>query len=135
MQAGARTARIVRMGTAPSKVLLIDDEAMQVKVRGMILQSAGLPVDIATSSDSALALLRSDATIGLVITDHIMPGRSGAEFVRTLRALRPELNIVVLTGLAEAQSEYAGLDVHFREKPLSPEDLIGLAKRLLPNAA
>lgn len=132
MQTGARTAR---MATAHSKVLLIDDEAMQVKVRGMVLQAAGMPVDVATSSESALALLRSDPAIGLVITDHIMPGRSGAEFVRTLRALRPELNIVVLTGLAEAQSEYTGLDVHFREKPLSPEELIGLARRLLPNAA
>lgn len=123
------------MGTTQSKVLLIDDEAMQVKVRGMILQSAGLPVDIATSSESALALLRSDPAIALVITDHVMPGRSGAEFVRALRALRPHLNIVVLTGLAEAQSEYAGLNVHFREKPLSPEDLIGLSRQLLATAA
>ncbi len=113
-----------------SQVLLVDDNPVQLQVREMILRNAGFSVAIATSAETALVLLRTaNQHIGLVITDHIMPGTSGAEFVRRLRASGDQMPVIVLSGLPDAEQEYRDFDVIFRMKPLPPLELIELARR------
>ena len=113
-----------------SQVLLVDDNPVQLQVREMILRKAGFMVSIATSAESALALLRSATQhFGLVITDHIMPGISGVEFVRRLRTNDDKMPVIVLSGLPDAESEYEGLNVAFRLKPLPPPELIDLVRQ------
>jgi CheY-like chemotaxis protein len=119
-----------------SQVLLVDDNPVQLQVREAILRNAGFRVSIATSAEIALALLRmASQHFGLVITDHIMPGTGGTEFVRRLRESGETLPVVVLSGLPDAEEEYAGLDVVFRLKPLPPPELIELVQRAIKNAA
>lgn len=119
-----------------SRVLLIDDDPLQLRVREAVLRDAGVPVDIATTAESALAFLRTDAgaTIGTIVTDHMMPGTSGAVFVKLLRELKPDVPVVVISGLAEAEDEYDGLNVLFRTKPCPPPELIDLVRRLLSHS-
>jgi DNA-binding response OmpR family regulator len=108
-------------------ILLVDDDPLQVQVREAILHDAGFRVTVATSAETALALLRSDhqaCKVDAVITDHVLPGASGAEFVRSMRKLAPSMPIVVLTGMLTAEPEYQGSDVIFRAKPVPPADLI-----------
>ncbi len=113
-------------------ILLIDDNPLQLKVRETVLRQAGFQVSVATTAESALATLRVlPDRVGLIITDHLMPGCSGSELVRQVRALHIALPVIVLSGLAEAESEYDGLDVVFRVKPFPPEELIALAHMLL----
>jgi CheY-like chemotaxis protein len=88
----------------------------------------------ATSAGAALALLRSSVgqeKIGAVVTDHLMPGMDGSGFVRELRKFNPTVPVVVISGLADAEEEYKGLDVIFRTKPCDPEDLISLLQSIL----
>ncbi len=115
------------------RVLLIDDDPVQLRVREAVLRDAGMPVDVATTADSALALLRSSSSdsIGAIVTDHIMPGISGAVFVRQLRELKPGIPVIVISGMAEAEDEYEGLDVSFRTKPCPPPELISLVRQKL----
>lgn len=115
------------------RVLLIDDDPIQLRVREAVLREAGLLVDVATTADSALALLRSSSgeTVGAIVTDHIMPGTSGAVFVNRLRELRPSIPVIVISGMAEAEDEYEGLDITFRTKPCPPPELIGLVRQKL----
>ena len=112
------------------RVLLIDDDPVQLRVREAVLREAGVPVDVATTADSALALLRSGSSdsIGAIVTDHIMPGTSGAVFVRLLRELKPGIPVIVISGMAEAEDEYEGLDISFRTKPCPPPELISLVR-------
>ncbi len=114
-----------------AQVLLIDDNAAQLRVREMVLRGAGVEVAVATTAESALALLRSEPgrQIGAIVTDHIMPGVSGAEFVRELRKVNPTIPVIVISGASEAVEEYDGLDVTFRMKPCAPEELIALVKQ------
>jgi len=111
-------------------VLLIDDNPVQLRAREAVLRNAGFETHIATTQESALALLRSKVSegIGAIITDHIMPGRGGAEFVSALRSARPGVPVIVITGLAEAENDYRGLGVTFRQKPCPPEELIALVR-------
>ncbi len=95
------------------------------------MRDAGFEVCIATTAENAHALLRSEAagdSIGVIVTDHILPGASGAEFVRQLRQIRPSVPVIVITGLPEAEAEYEGLGVIFRQKPYPPPDLIALVR-------
>jgi CheY-like chemotaxis protein len=108
-------------------VLLIDDNAIQAVTRQTILKRAGYHAIAALSARRALQQCRDDdfaAGICAVITDHIMPEMTGAEFVRELRRTRPELPVMVISGLEEAEAEYQGLHVRFLVKPLSPELLL-----------
>jgi DNA-binding NtrC family response regulator len=118
-----------------SDVLLIDDNPLQLKVREAVLRKAGFQVHLATTAESALALLRTLADrIGVVVTDHLMPDTSGSELVRSIRAENNWIPVVVLSGMLEAFVEYDGLDVAFRAKPFPPTELIDLVQRSLDKA-
>ena len=118
----------------PYTLLLIDDNAIQAATRQTILKRAGYFVFAVLSPERALEQLRNNDypdTIDLVITDHIMPGMNGAEFVTRLREFAPDLPVLVISGLAEAEDEYASLDVNFRMKPLLPENLLSTVHFLI----
>ena len=116
------------------QALLLDDNTAQLTIREMVLRRAEVESHVATKAQSALALMRStpgQEKIGVVITDHLMPDMDGVDFVRELRSFNREVPVIVISGLAEAEQEYAGLNVIFRAKPCDPEDLISLVKTAL----
>ena len=124
---------------APSgkAILLIDDNAVQAATRQAILKRAGYFVIAVLNPLRALEQFRTDdfpAPIGLVITDHLMPGMTGSEFVRALRAEHPHVPVLVISGLEEAEPEYAGMGVEFRMKPLLPETLLSSVHALVTAA-
>lgn len=116
------------------QVLLVDDSPSQLDIRQTVLRQAGFPVVTAMTAEDALAELRDPArraSFGVIVTDHILPGDSGAVFVRQLRELHSEIPVIVVTGLAEAEEEYAELNVTFLQKPCPPEELIGKVRQFL----
>jgi CheY-like chemotaxis protein len=118
----------------PATLLLIDDNAVQAATRQTILKRAGYFVIAVLSPERALEQLRGNdypAAIDLIITDHLMPGMNGAEFVAKLRGFSPTVPVLVISGMAEAEDEYAGLDVHFRLKPLLPDNLLASVHALV----
>jgi CheY-like chemotaxis protein len=108
-------------------VLIVDDNATQTAVRQAILKRAGYFVVAALNPVRALEMFQEGgfpAQISAVITDHIMPGMSGSDFIRELRKTRPDLPVFVISGLEEAEHEYAGMNVHFLLKPIQPDLLL-----------
>ncbi len=117
-----------------TQVLLVDDNAVQLKVRELVLRKAEIETHVATNAPSALALLRSDVgrqKIGAVVTDHIMPKMDGVEFVKRLRVFNADLPVIVISGMPDADQEYSDLNVIFRLKPCDPDELIALVKSVL----
>lgn len=116
------------------QVLLIDDNPTQLRVREAVLREGGCVVCSATTAEEALAYLQepsSAARFGVIVTDHILPGDSGSEFVRQLRVLNSKVPVIVITGLAEAEPEYHDLGVTFLAKPCPPEHLIACVRKAL----
>jgi DNA-binding NtrC family response regulator len=117
------------------QVLLLDDDPAQLAVRQLLLlRMGGIESQIAIEASSALDLLRSEsgrATIGVVITDHVMPDVDGPEFVRQLRSFNHQMPVIVVSGMPDADSAYDGLDVVFLMKPCEPEQLIAVIKNAL----
>jgi len=127
----------VNVQQAPA-VLLIDDNAIQAATRQTILRRSGYFAIAALNPRRALQQFQDNefpAEIRAVITDHIMPGMSGADFVRELRKTHPRLPVMVISGLEEAQVEYSGLNVEFLVKPLPPEILLTHLRELLAEDA
>jgi CheY-like chemotaxis protein len=115
-------------------VLLIDDNAIQAATRQTILKRAGYFVIPVLNPERALQQFRDNdfpAEVNLVITDHIMPGMNGSEFVGKLREMYPNIPVMVISGLEEAEEEYAGMNVVFRLKPLLPDNLLASVDRLV----
>lgn len=120
--------------SACESILLIDDNAIQAATRQAILKRAGYFVIAVLNPQRALEQFQADdfpVAIQLIVTDHIMPEMTGAEFVRELRKLKPRLPVIVISGLEEAADEYAGLDVQFHIKPVLPEQLLSTVQRLV----
>lgn len=115
-------------------ILLIDDNAVQAATRQTILKRAGYAVIAALSPARALDQLREHQfpyEIDLILTDHIMPGMNGSEFITKLREFEPHIPVLVISGMAEAEDEYHGLNVHFRLKPLLPDNLLASVHALV----
>lgn len=115
-------------------VLLIDDNAVQAATRQTILRRAGYFVLAGLNPRRALEQLKNGefpVDIGLIITDHMMPEMTGAAFVQELRGTHAELPVLVISGLEEAETEYEGLNVLFRLKPLLPDDLLTSVRDLM----
>ncbi len=119
-------------------ILLIDDNAVQAATRQAILKRAGFFVIAVLSPERALEQYRNEefpAPIDLIITDHIMPGMTGAEFIRAVRSFDAQVPVLVISGLMEAEEEYHDLDIHFRLKPLLPDELLASVHRLIAEGA
>lgn len=112
-------------------VLVIDDNPTQLSVRKAVLRNSGFSVQSAGSAEQAMQLINNEkfaAGLRLIVTDHVLPGVNGAAFVRELRRLRPTVPVLVITGMDEAESEYADLGVVFLHKPCAPEEMIAWAR-------
>jgi DNA-binding response OmpR family regulator len=115
------------------EILLIDDDPTQLRLREAVLREAGFAVLTSETAHAALALLGNPVlsnALRLIITDHVMPGPSGAAFARQLRRFS-QVPVIVVSGLAEAEEEYEGLDVRFLAKPCLPEELIRQVRKVL----
>jgi DNA-binding response OmpR family regulator len=115
-------------------LLLIDDNAVQLAARRAVLEGAGFRVLTASDALRALETLQSPGSgvhIDGLITDHIMPKVSGAVFVRRVRETDAAVPVMVISGLAEAEDEYAGLNVTFKQKPLMPAEMIAAVRQMI----
>lgn len=97
--------------SAPRFVILcVDDERVSLKVRSRVLEKAGHEVIQADSAAEALEILRS-RSVDLVLTDLLMPGMTGAELAREVKKLRPNLPVVLFSGVNEMPPEDSQADL------------------------
>jgi DNA-binding NarL/FixJ family response regulator len=90
------------MPTRP--ILIVDDHALARAGFAELLHEAGLDLEVrqAGDADAALGMLRA-APVDLLIVDLSMPGRSGLELLRHVRATHPGMPVLVLSGFPERQ--------------------------------
>ncbi|MBL9126191.1 MAG: PAS domain S-box protein, partial [Verrucomicrobiales bacterium] len=121
-------------------ILVVDDEpALRDGLRRM-LEAHGYGVITASQGEEGLAEFRRHrGEIAAVLTDAMMPVMGGAALVRAVRALAPELPVIVATGLADHESLKSLLsreEALLMVKPFSGEELLatldGVLRHSLP---
>ena len=111
----------------PKTILLVDDEDSIRNLAALVLEAQGYRVIKAQHSDEALILLDSfKDPVHLLLTDVIMPRQSGRALAERLRPLRPELQVLFMSGYTnEAIVRHGVLEpgTLFIQKPFTPEGL------------
>src|SRR5271170_3371451 len=85
-------------GLAPSMILLVDDDPDVRSLTRTFLEHEGYSVFSSGDAERAVQIFRSVPQIDLLVTDLYMPGRSGMELARELKALRSELPVLMISG-------------------------------------
>jgi CheY-like chemotaxis protein len=82
------------------RVLVVDDEYFVLLVTASMLQDLGCEVETASDATEALAKIKSEPQIDVLITDVNMPGLSGTELAEQATKSQPGLKIILLSGMA-----------------------------------
>ncbi len=113
--------------TERPQILIVDDEPANLKLLGSLLAPEGFQVKVATSGEQAMKVL-SASLPALMLLDVIMPGMSGHDVCRSVRA-DPDMQalpIVLVTGASTDADRAEGLAAGANEvltKPVSREAL------------
>lgn len=101
--------------------LLVDDEDLVRASTADMLTDLGYVVVEAASGEAAARIVAQGQPVDIVVTDHLMPGMNGVELARRLRADRPALPVLLVSGYAEVE----GIDAQLPRltKPFRKDEL------------
>ena len=115
------------------KVLVIDDDASLRRVMEMQLEEIGCDVVAVASGNEALAALE-EVTPALVITDLRIPGMSGMDLLKLLRADHPELTVIMVTAYGTVRTAVEAMKAgayDYITKPIDYDELALVVNRAL----
>jgi len=117
------------------RILIVEDEPSIAELIAINLTHAGYEVEKAMQADVAQSMMKEHLP-NLVILDWMLPGKSGVQFAKELRAndRTRGLPILMLTAKSEEADKVLGLDAgadDYVTKPFSPKELIARVRALL----
>lgn len=120
----------------PGQILIIDDDLELAGMLGEYLVREGFGVTSAPDAEAATGALAAREP-DLVILDVMLPGRSGLELLRDLRAGRPRLPVLMLTARGDPVDRIVGLELgadDYLPKPFDPRELAARIRAILRRA-
>jgi len=123
----------------PGKILIIEDEQAIREMVCLALDQAGFECRQAADTNEAQGRIR-EALPDLVLLDWMLPGMSGIDYARKLRAdkLTRDIPVIMLTARTQEEDKVRGLDTgadDYITKPFSTRELIARIKALLRRTA
>lgn len=114
------------------QILIVEDQSRERDALARLLRMEGLQPLTAKNSDEAMSYV--GRPIDVVISDLRLGQENGAELLRKWKAVRPETPFIIVTAFGEVSSAVGAIKLgaeDYLQKPLNPESLILLVKRLL----
>lgn len=119
----------------PPRILLVDDDVVLRDTLSPVLQNEGFKVTTAASGEEAERLLTSvKPPFELVLTDLVMPGKSGMDVLRCALKVDPSCTVLVLTGFGSVREATDAMDegaYGLVTKPLQVDQFRNTLRRLL----
>jgi PAS domain S-box-containing protein len=116
-------------------VLLVEDDRQVREVALAVLRRHGHDVIAARDGDEALrACMSHPRPIHLLLTDMVMPGITGRELAQRLRALRPAMRVLCMSGYNDAVGDPTP-EIAYLQKPFTAEALMIAVRDVLDGAA
>lgn len=117
----------VKTSYKDKKILIVDDNELNLKVAQRLLQSYEMQIDTVLSGDEALTKIRANEHYDLILLDDMMPHKSGSETLIELRQIENfNIPVVVLTANAIEGMKEKYLEMGFDDylaKPISKDEL------------
>ncbi len=111
----------------PTLLLVEDEPALRTLVVTMLEEEGYLILQAGSGLDAIALAERHRGDIDLLLTDVVMPRMSGPELAQKLRALRPGLEVLFMSGYNDSRLVHRGVEesnVNLLVKPFSPDDLV-----------
>ena len=123
----------------PTIVIVDDEEIVLTSLSSFLTLETEYNVETFESPVKALEHIKSDGC-NLVISDYLMPGMNGIEFLSEVRKIKPQIPRIILTGYADKENAIKAINevglYQYIEKPWNSEELLliireGLERRSL----
>jgi DNA-binding NtrC family response regulator len=111
------------------KVLLVDDEKEFVDLLGERMSARGMEVSSTTSAADALKIAE-EQTFDAIVLDLMMPEMDGLEVLKNLKAKRPELQVILLTGHGTIEKGVEAMRLGAMDFVEKPADLDTLTEKI-----
>ncbi|MGH6782900.1 MAG: ATP-binding protein, partial [Sphingomonadaceae bacterium] len=137
-------ARAAAPQAAPGSrtALVVEDDPRVLAATSGALEELGIRTVCAASAETAMAILEKNSTIDIIVTDVIMPGMTGPEFVAKVGPLYPDVAILFVTGYADVDDADAFCGHAVLRKPFTistlenaVESALGTPPRAFPDKA
>lgn len=115
-------------------ILVVEDEAFVREAACDILEDEGYRVLRAANAAEAQEAFRRRGSVQLLLSDVVLPGQSGLELAKSLRAVRPPLKVIFISGYPENTVTRSGLatgQMSYLPKPFSAESLLARVRQVL----
>ena len=109
-----------------TSVLVVDDDQDLAEMLGIVLNGAGIEVDLVSRGDEAVEVFRNSQP-DLVLLDIMLPGIDGIEVCREIRRQSTRVPIVMLTAKGDTHDVVKGLEAgadDYMVKPFKPSELL-----------
>ena len=116
-----------------SSLLVVDDEAEHLLSLRRLFEREGAAVHTAASGELALEVVRKEH-VDLILCDLMMPGMSGQDLLRAARAVRPDLDVIVMTAYATVENAVEAMRegaYDFIQKPFKSALILRVVERAL----
>jgi two-component system response regulator HydG len=116
------------------RILIVEDDHALRELLVDVVRESGLEPHAVPSAEAALRSLDAGLEPDVVVTDLVLPGRSGAELVRALRATRPDVNTIAITAFGSIESAkelVRGGAFDYLTKPLGTDEFQLAGERAL----
>jgi CheY-like chemotaxis protein/glycine cleavage system H lipoate-binding protein len=129
----ARTLMRVELDNPKARILAVDDEKLILDSFRKILVFAGYSIDTVEKGSEALGLIREN-DYDFVFTDLKMPEMDGVEVTKAVKHLRPDIDVIVITGYASIETavetvKFGAMD--YVQKPFTEDELLEFVKTAL----
>jgi DNA-binding NtrC family response regulator len=112
-----------------TRILVIDDDASVRNMLSIVLKKGGYDVSSADSSEAALKRLKNEA-FDLLISDIKMPGISGIDLLRKIKAISPEVPVIMITAYASTNDAVEAMKLGAEDYVSKPFDLEELKRTI-----
>ncbi len=120
-------------------LLLVDDDPMPRETLSTLLQGEGFIVTTAATGEAAEKILKAaQPPFDLVITDLVMPGKSGMDVLKTALKANPSCTVLVLTGFGSVREATEAMELgafDFVTKPMQIDQFRNTLRRLMERRA
>jgi ActR/RegA family two-component response regulator len=128
-----KSLKRVALPKAKARILAVDDEAVVLDAFRRALALEGYDIDTVQTGPEALSMVQR-CDYDFVFTDLKMPDLDGVEVVKAVKHLRPDVDVVVITGYGTIETAVATLRYgacEYIQKPFTADELAGFINRLL----
>jgi CheY-like chemotaxis protein len=115
------------------RILWVDDEVGVLRSHILFLKEKGFETDTCQSGNDAIRMLK-DKAYDIIFLDEYMPGLSGIETLRRIKAVRPSIPVVMITKSEEEDIMEAAIGSQIADyliKPVKPQQILLTLKRIL----